>query len=308
MYYSGVVNSYDDLRTALFNACTGNGWVLTDNVLSKGTIFIQVTVSTATSGNPGPGLIFRAATGYSGGSLIGASPQRPRLGRPSYSSENPVFPIQYFIHVFENTDEVYLFTKFNLEYFHYAAFGKSTLVLPGTGTWLSATARYDVHSSNGVSIGDTNSGTVTPGAIFWATQGAITADTSSDAIHVNIDGTEWALASASGLTSPGRVCAIAAAIPMVSYGLNTWNGSAPLIRIRGLFFRASNKSSLVCDLQNARYIRNDNFAAGEVITLGTEQWCVYPWYRKNTTERNGGGNSITPHSGTLAIAVRYDGP
>lgn len=35
-FYDGTVNSFDDLRTALVDACTAEGWNWADGILSKG--------------------------------------------------------------------------------------------------------------------------------------------------------------------------------------------------------------------------------------------------------------------------------
>lgn len=314
MYYSGVANSWADLRTAIFNACTANGWALTDDVLSKGAAYVRLITSTATSGAPGPGVIAQGGTGYSGGTLVNASPIRPRMGRPNYGVAEPTMPVEYYIHLFTGPDEVYVIAKADVDFYYFLAFGVSTISLPGSGLWISASASYQpgTSSSSGIYIsptigGSANSGSAS-GGFLWETSGSSNADYLQDTIRASIDAIDWLPTIGTGSSLVSRFNGVRAAAPMVEYSPNAWNSASPLIRIRGLMVRASSKSSLVCDIQNARYLRVDNFAPGEIITLGSDQWRVYPFYRKDATDRDAGGNSIRNHSGTMGWAIKYDGP
>jgi len=60
------------------------------------------------------------------------------------------------------------------------------------------------------------------------------------------------------------------------------------------------------DLQNARTLRVDNYDPGQIITLGDDQWRIYPFYRKNADQRDGTTSSGGDHSGTMGWAIRYD--
>ncbi len=312
MFYTGVVNSFADLRTALFNACSANGWTLTSDVLSKGGAFVQVTTSTATSGAPGPGVILRGGTGYSGGVLAGASPIRPRLGIHNYASPALLFPLVYYIHIFENPDEVFLVVKSGVDAFYWLSFGISNVPgLTGIKLWLAANSYYSASGGNGgVSISPTQGGgnSSASGAFMWNNSSLGSVDVFSDTIYVDMDSLTWSNGQSAG-TATGRTSnTMLAAAPQLGYSPNGWNSASTLVRIRSYLQRASSKCSLVLEVQNARFLRNDNFAPGEVITLGTDQWVVYPFYVKNSVDRDGGGNSTRQHSGTLAWAIRYDGP
>jgi hypothetical protein len=54
--------------------------------------------------------------------------------------------------------------------------------------------------------------------------------------------------------------------------------------------------------------RNDNIDDGQILTLGSERWFIAPVYRKNTASRAASPYNGATHSGTIAMAVRYDGP
>jgi hypothetical protein len=61
-------------------------------------------------------------------------------------------------------------------------------------------------------------------------------------------------------------------------------------------------------LPHVRLTRNDNYTDGQIITLGSDEWMVFPGLRKDLTQRNGSTSSTETNalnsSGTVAIAVR----
>jgi hypothetical protein len=85
-----------------------------------------------------------------------------------------------------------------------------------------------------------------------------------------------------------------------------------LLPLRAWKERTPYKSSLVADLANARLLRIDNITPGDILTIGTDKWKAYPWYRKNVSARDGSGNQGSAyninHTGTFGWAIRYEGP
>ena len=96
--------------------------------------------------------------------------------------------------------------------------------------------------------------------------------------------------------------------PLVSLLPNGWNSEAVLIPIRAYKQRFESKISITADLVHARYTRVDNYAPGEIIAIGGQRWKIFPWYRKDSTARQGTGGWRGAHSGTLGWAIRYEGP
>lgn len=311
MYYSGSAANYTDLRAALFSACTANGWALSTDVLTKGSLAIKVTVSETAGASDGAGVILQPGTGATGATLTNPSPVKPRLGPPSYGIDQPTFPITYEIFLFTDVDEVYLVSKSNVDQHMWLAFGRSTS--QGIGIWASATS--NLHRGNtGTSISSNMSGAglsqYSTGCLFWQKSQTASGGGESqnqDIIHSNIDGAIWGgIPPIGSERTPNSVNALHYAEPLLNVSPNAWNSDSVLIRIKPLIWRASNKNSIVADLKYARYIRVDNFLSGQLIQLGPEYWKVFPFYRKNTTERNGTNNG--DHTGTFGWAIRYDGP
>lgn len=315
-YYNGTANSYGDLLTALVGACTAHGWTWADGILSKGTAFLSLTVRAA-SGTLGPGIIMRGGTGKSGASLLNPSPSQPRLGPPSWAAADVVWPVAYEIMAFTDPDEVYLIARHNTDRYIWLSFGVSPLpATTGTGFWLSATGVYQNgvnQAAGGVGMNFTASAISTwngngyygsAGGPFCRNSGFANDSYMPDAIHVGLDGLGWA-GNQVGVSS-GSFNAIYAAATQLKVAPSAWNQDAALVPIQVHLWRPSSKCSMVLDVQNARYLRIDNYDPEQVVTLGADRWKIFPFYRKNTAARNGG--SQIDHTGTFGWAIRYDGP
>ena len=317
-YYTGNVNNYDDLLGAIVTACQALGWTWADSILSKGSAFVKLTVSTVsqeTAGSVGSGILMQGGTGQTGATLINPTSCQPRLGRPCPNADYfaaVTWPATYHIHIFNNPDEVFVVLNFDTQYHYWLAFGVSDVSgLPGTGQWIAAVSPMQAYSTSwgdGISITPTtgqtagsSSGTVCTG-FFWADYRGNNANQLADTIHSNFDGLGWQGYARQG--SANSFNAVAAATPHIGMTPSAWNQDAPLIPIHGYVWRSEYKCSLAVQIRGARYIRVDNYEPGDIITLGTDKWKVYPFYLKNASVRDGG--SRINHTGTFGWALRYD--
>lgn len=316
-FYTGSASSFSDLRAALFSACVDEGWTVADaDTLTKGAAVVRATISVSNTSATGPGIVLQGATGLSGGALVNPSTNTPRFGRPHQTINPETWPMTYYIHIFSDPDEVFMVANFNVDSYWWLAFGVSdTPGLPGSGLWLSAISRGGRGSTafaGGISLGSSFGGSNgndnhSSGGIFCQTAQGVTANPNNDTIQSGLDGTLWA-----GNPSSPNAATISsfngwlAASTLIGRLPSAWNAEAILIPIQGYVWRASNKCSLVVDVNNARYTRVDNYTPGQIITLGSDQWRIYPFYKKNTTARDA-GNGVD-HTGTFGWAIRYDGP
>ncbi|PTS85480.1 hypothetical protein DBR00_06795 [Pseudomonas sp. HMWF032] len=285
-YYSGAANDMAALRSALIGACVAEGWTLTGDILSKGTMFCRTVIFNGS-------LQITGGTGIGAGStLAGASSRSCHvLGTGNLAV---TWPAAYEIFVFPT--EVFLVVRFSVDRYQWCAFGQSDIALPGTGMWFAATA--GMQASTGIALTVTSSSTVHPSGLpFWAAYNSDGPDNCR--IHHGFDGAGWS--SGSDLIGISYN-----ASELISLLPNTWNSEAVLLPIRAFITRPSSKLSLALELINARFTRVDNHEPGEVITFGSERWKIFPGYRKDVVNRNGGTN--IQHSGTFGWAVRYEGP
>ena len=299
-YSNGTANSFADLQVALVSACTAQGWAWSDNILSKGNVFVQLessaTALTATGG-----------TGVSGGVLQGATPRKLQIRRLNTGAAPVItWPVNYETFIFDN--EVYFVVQHDDIYFLYMAFGQSTIAMPGTGMWVSASVT-DYVNNYGIHItpdaGGASSYTSDCPGIFYATYGSGENQGHPYYVHCGLDGRGWnqdfSNTTYAGASAPG----ILSVEPFNKMLPNQWNSEGILLPMRCYAFRPSSKTSVIADLKYARHTRIDNFEPGQVITIGTDKWKIFPNFCKNATARDGGGRIY--HTGTFGWAVRYEG-
>lgn len=296
-YYSGTANDMAAVRTALVTACTAEGWTwnAAEEVLHKGTMFIRIWLDSG----------FMKLLGRTG-LTTGGAPEAVQMGplSGSYSAPLPAldWPVGYELFVFSN--EVYCLINYNVDVYQWCAFGQSEVQdINGTGLWLGASASAQRSSyAYGIYIqpdGGANSmGYMCP-ALFWRIGGMAA---SESWVHTQFDNQEWLW----GAKNSDYPVGIRSIVPLLTLLPNTWNSEAILLPIRAFRHRLENRISLIAELQHARYTRVDHYTPGQVITIGNERWKVYPWYRKNASERDGGSHKN--HTGTLGWAIRYEGP
>lgn len=313
-FVSGSANSVSDLLTALQDACVGNGYTLSGSVLHKGTLFLQASVASGC-------LKILGGTGINGSNqLTGAGPAAVQIGATVGVPSVGTWPVFFSIHVLDEPDEVYLIVNSDVDQFHWLAFGVNAATgITGSGVWYGGTegefapalttkaiALEPVMTVGGEGPNSCPALFFSAGNNFYRTVNSF--------IHHNLDDVGWSGGGTSNSLAVGAASAVVGGPANAARGVevalqrqpNSWNQDSILLPIRPLVPRASLKCSQIGDLAHSRYIRVSNYEPGEVITLGSDRWRVYPWFRKNASTPNGGSN-IT-HSGTLGWAVRYDGP
>ena len=290
-YYSGQAASYAELLAALTNSCVAEGWTLANEILSKGQIGIRLQIVsnhiTALAGN--------------GNALANPAPAVVRLGALDWQSV--VFPIDYSIFIFDNPDEVFCIVKNNIDKFLWLCFGQSSQTLPASGVWVSATKAATVSQSVNIEInagGIGYTGSPTPAAPFWNTH-----DCFNSFFNHGLE-TQWNPNTGAALNTIGSVIANSQMAALISRQPNKWNTETILLPIQPLVLRVSSKKSQVAEIVNARYLRVDNYEPEQIITYGTDKWKIFPFYKKDLLNRDGGG--YRDSSGTFGWAIRYDGP
>lgn len=250
------------------------------------------------------------------------------------------WPVSYHIHVHASPDEVFLLVNYGgATKWQYLTFGQSPAPgCAGTGNWAASTvaeARTTGSYQGEDTVCASPNGTGPSGYYstrtgvgpFWFLTGWGSTTSYGQApfyFHGAVEfttgapvwsGTIEMLQSASATTTYQANRTISAC-PTGRYPLsrtpNAWNGETLLVPIQLVSSRADFKVSLVGRLAHIRMCRNDFIEDGAVITLGPDKWKVYPCFKKNTEYRDGYvSGSIGPtsgHSGTMAMAIRYDGP
>lgn len=317
-YYTGAASDMAALRTAIVNSCLNHGWSWNSstNVLSKGSLFLLLTNDTLN-------LSLTGRTSAAAGDMPNAVQLGRLMAKSGAATLDVTYPAEWECFVFTNPDEVWFVVRYDVDRYQWCSFGGSAVAgLEGTGMWVAAIrgpvpVNHDIATVvnpfyiRPTSGGDVRSasGGLISGAWGWT---SIVRDFSALRdiyVHSNLDGHGWHLNEAS---TTAALIGVRAFSELIKTQPSAWNSEAALIPMRAYKLRPSFKSSLVVDLVNMRYVRIDNYVPGQIIELGSDRWKVYPWHRRNVTERDGGPASgswlNSDHTGTFGYAIRYDGP
>lgn len=306
MFYTGNFSSFVTLKASMEAALQNHGWALNgDGTLVKNGMYVRLVAST----------IYQIAAFAGTGSSL---PPAPLPGAPAYGvkimnfSGSPMnFPATYDLHVFEDTDEVYLVVNYNGDKYQQLSFGKSRVnQVGGTGMWLTGSFRSDVVQAAThlvyTSASDSYVGFGWSGMGCGLFHEAYNAPLGCSYIHTGLDTTGWKQVGTSDgnlLGSGDPMAALLQSLP------SQFNQSTVLLPLLAVQRRLSKGQTVAADLENARLCRNDNHLSGEIVTYGTDRWKVYPFHRKNAAVRNGVPWSTgSDHTGTFAYAIRYTGP
>lgn len=294
---SGTATSYANLLTSLQAACTAAGYALNGNVLSKGTLFVEVI---ATAG----GITVQAGTGQTAGALTGRSSyQLSYLGiniqTASPSAYHPVvFPVNYDIYIGTAPDEVYLFINYEVNCYQYIGFGQSNMPgLGGSGNWYVGTACANTTGTSWdfrVLGGGGTNGSLFNCGMFDGLSGYGGAN---GAVHHGLEG---------GVNNWNTTFSFIDRWPIMGNSPNAWNGESVLQPIQVYTSRTGGTCSMTAQLAHARWVMIDNLVDGQILTFGPDKWKVYPLWKRSA--RNFGPSQSSGGTGTMGHAIRYDGP
>lgn len=334
-YTTGSASSLSDIRSALIAACTPNGWTwdATNQVLYKGAMFLNLTYTARR-------LFFQGRTSLLGGGLTPGS--TVSIGKSctdactTFRNLDLAFPVTY--HIFVYTDEVYLICNFSSVYYQWATFGLSTVTgldAGGTGMYVAASFGYNEYANNitsfkpveyfnssgvqsSVDAYPSGQGSIIPAPFWGAGMDKNTVSYTGYGshtnyfVHSNLDGGGWNTTD-NNLLYSGTSIGIRHLTSLLNASPNAFNNESVLFPNRCYKSRPSSKVSLVVDLAYSRICRIDNYDPGQIITLGSDQWMVFPFLSKNIPNRNGNGyapgpfvNSWIDHTGTFGWAIKHN--
>lgn len=312
-YQTGTVNTLADINVTIRTFLAANGWTWDsgNSTIYKDSMYIKLFDTTNY-------VYYQASTALTGGQTA----PYVAMGLPNAITATPTpspitFPATYF--AFLNGDEFYFVINYNSTLYQYVCWGKSSVTgIGGTGTYISATLNYPrqtLSANYGSLLGINSSGTSfianygTVPAPFWG-QNYTTVNWSSSFINTNLSGDIFSSPSwridLNDNTNTANV-GNRDMSPLISTQPNIWNGEAILLPIRGYKMLSSSKTSLVVDFQTAKQCRIDNFADQEEIVVGSDIWVIFPFFKRDMTERDGPTTQPTQnHTGTFGWAIKKE--
>lgn len=298
-YQTGLANDAADLQSTLETFCQTNGWTLSGGVLSKGLSNIKLT-----AGDSNREIKIQGAN--SADFLSGVCAKFGRIW-----IDTAYWPATYHFFAHTGPDTVVCVVQYNTNYFEWLAFGDAIKHGDYTGgNWFGAVREnfnYGVYLKPTESVINSSGGR-SSGALFWNV--TISGTYRSCFLHAEIDGYTWP--GDNGGTSTPWPSFPQYADPLHQRTPNAWNSQPVLLPFWLFLKRPDTFVSLIAELGHIRALRVDNHNPGDLITLGSDQWMVFPWFLKNSAQRDGPSSSMTSsdlgHTGTFGWAIRYDGP
>ncbi len=305
-YSTGTANSAAEIVAAIKSLATGNGWSESGTTLIKGDIYTLLSTTGDT--------VF--ARGALGAVETNQSQRSVRLRADAWTGTNNIamltFPCTY--HVFVNTDpdDIVCFVNYNINWWQWIMFGKAkNMGVDGTCNYQAGSFPAGANSEfmPWSTTSDAALTTSTPriyGVPFPFWNPSCSAVTSPIGDAINVESTTWLECT----DFPGNHAINSRRFAKTFLNLmpNAWNGEITLCRVFLKYLRSTGVYSYAAELPHIRYTRNDNYTDGQIITLGSDEWMVFPGLRKDTNQRNGAidasTNSALNSSGTVAIAVR----
>jgi hypothetical protein len=292
-YFTGSAADMSSLRTALIDNAQLAGWAWSAGAqeLSKAGAVLYVP---AVASNK---LLVtgRTATG------VGSAPNAVGVDGNGIGGVAVTWPVVWHLHAIGN--ELCLVINYGTRYQWLACGIGGVGGNPGTGMWVAASCS-EVTPSSGVVLTPTsgNGSTTSTCPLPFCADSFFRTSHRNWYVHSNLDGQGWEGAQSANTTLVG----IRALVPLLGLLPSNWNSDAVLLPARAYKIRPSAMVSLTAESDLLRVTRNDNYEAGQIISIGMDRWAIYPAYRKNTAARDGGG--AVEHSGAFGLAVRYDGP
>ena len=305
-YQTGSVTDMTNMLSILttFAAANGWSWDATHAVINKGNVYGKLETLDVDRLKLTPG------TGVDGtGVLTGTGDAyhiMSGLGTTGSWSKNITWPATYHIFLNTNPDDIVVLINFDNYYWTWMGFGQANnLGVPGLGTWFGAFMPVEWIAAITISEAGTSSGynRQAPCAPFWAEiNNAGYGCLASSSLHCNLDGADgvvrqWSSDGMYASTSLlGRFYDVTT--PLLARQPNSWNGEDVLVPARIGVNRPSSLKSYAAEMPHVRLLRLINREGGDIITIGTDQWFVAPFFRKNTAAQTG------TDSGTWGWAIR----
>jgi hypothetical protein len=307
-YQTGTVTSTSDLASVITNFAVANGWTLNSGVLSKAGAYIRLQVISVSE--------LRIDAARNGNfSTPDISPLYSRIFNTTWPST-----ATYHIVAFSNPDTVWCTINFDVIKFQHIGFG--TIEKYGTwngGQWFHAQHTQESGSKDGNVTsyidGDVvplNSMITTECALFWGgrmNDNVVTfRDNGPSKIQCDLRGNVWEPPPS---TTGNQIYMPQIVTPIHKTNPNAFNGQTVLTPFTPFLKGGDGYFMPIGRIGHLRFVKLANYDPGDVITIGSDKWKVFPWYIKDTTKPDGERtptSSATQSTGILGVAVRYDGP
>lgn len=303
-YQTGTATSWSDLKSTIETFAQANGWTKTGSVLYKGSAYFAIGTDTNEINVDG-------GTGESGGSLTGSTGEPPRMLDSGYVGVT--FPIDYYLFAHSTPDDIICVINHDASWFQWLAFGTASVLGAVTGGQWFGCSHASAGTSEFIAFTNTDGYTWVTGspttrkqpsfAPWWRTDDQVSAFTRGNCIiYTDLETTGWK-SNSDQETYP--VFSAPQMDPIIKLAKSDWNEQTILIPPLLFQRRVSGFQCPVAWCPSFRFCRIDNYAAGDIVTIGSDEWKVFPFLKKDLDDPTSPWSESTgPHG----WAIAYDGP
>jgi len=328
-FYTGTVANIGQLKATIESLCVSNGWTLSaQDYLYKGQSFVKLTTE-APYGFTLDGATYDALRIIGANSSDGSVKPAPRI-RYLYVPAT-AYPITYYISIQANPDMVVCVVRVGVSAYRVLMFGDIVKVhvdafVGGNFFWASHIVKTTTHdrtfnreflnaidNTDFVAAGVLTGGTMTTVIPFSNWNGVNShLRNYAEGFHAEIgnnfaSGNHWGTWATNTLPQTVFTDATRQALFRTP---NTWTSQAVLVPMNLQQHMADSLWAYIGYVEHMRLVRIDNYNPTDILTIGSENWIVFPWLEKNIVERNGtgftGSLTLSPFTGTVGFALRYD--
>lgn len=280
-YETGVASSPTDLVSKLATFAGSNGWTV--NTPTSGRVFVNGDIYVGVNGDDTNGYVqCRGALGYDAGQAWNA--QTNNAGRSNFARLSPGPFTAY--HFFAGTEDgsPYLHTVVEVTAGRYGHFTFGRLVKSGPytgGTYVEAV--FWNNAAQYIDQPDANEHQVIADANCTASSGNC-----ENHFWVDVDGlsnnwiqTDYASSNSTPSTlGTGSCRSLGILKEQWSRGSIASNRRTPFLPLYMFVNRPSSARSLVGRIPNMRFVNIAELADGEVVTIGADNWQVFPFIKR----------------------------
>lgn len=292
-YETGISTDPADLVSKLATFAAANGWTV--NSPTSGRVFVKGSIYVGV-GSDSDEVFARGALGYDAGSAYNAQPNNSAMSTVMDIGVGPFTAYHFFVGDEESCDYINAVVEYAAGKYRHLAFG--TLIKRGVytgGTYVDSTNwnnstlyQNDPNDAQHQVICDANS---SGGTGHFACD--YDAKTNNWQRVITAAGTAYALGSArtNGMNQIYN-----------AVGIQKWNMRNLLWPLSYFANRASSLRSPVGRIPNMRMVRMDNLTPGETLSIGGDNWMVFPIIQR--TESYGSSSSAIESSGMYGYAYK----
>jgi len=294
-YFTGTASTSTDLKVLIEAKAVLAGWTLLGGWLSKGINNVYLTV-------PDNQTLSITGANSSDGTV------QPFGSARCIWVQSSEWPVTYYLHLNTTPDMIVLVIKHATNRIQTLMFGDIVKIHTSAyvgGNFFFASLMEEFKTAENSFLRQITNTIIQCGTGGFTTESNIIPFSHSyDAarntpIHIELDTNIWDVPN----PTP-KVTYTDTTISSLFRSPNTYNSQTHLVPMNLQYGMANNLFGYLGYVEHVRLVRIDNYEIGDIITISPDQWKVYPWFKKNTLNRNG-INIANSGTGTLGFAVRY---